>query len=128
MEHTKPQPLKSPQLYSYAAGFVLSIICTAVVYWFVDRHIANGNPDSSRRLLIAFIMAFAMVQLVVQLVFFLHLGREHKPKWNMYALLFTGLIVTILVAGTLWIMANLNYNMMPEQQDTYIIKDEGVHN
>lgn len=130
METTKPQPLKSPQLYSYIIGFGLSVICTLVVYYFVNRHVTSGHTAISHRFLVAFIMVFAMVQLVVQLVFFLHLGKENKPKWNLYALLFTGLIVAIVVAGTLWIMANLDYthaNMTPEQTDSFIIHDEGVN-
>lgn len=128
MKSHEAKPLKSPQLYSYIIGFVLSIICTLVVYALVSRHVASDHNEISHRFLVAITMAFAMVQLIVQLVFFLHLGREQKPKWNTYALLFTGLIVTIVVAGTLWIMANLDYShasTSPSQAETEIIKDEG---
>lgn len=128
MKSNDAQPLKSPQLYSYITGFVLSIICTVIVYLLVSKHVATDHNELSHRFLVAITMAFAMVQLIVQLVFFLHLGREQKPKWNTYALLFTGLIVAIVVAGTLWIMANLDYshaNTTPSQVETEIIKDEG---
>lgn len=126
---TEPKSLKSPQLTAYIVGFVLSIICTLIVYGLVNKHVSSNHSELSHHFLIAVIMIFALVQLFVQLIFFLHLGRENKPRWNLYALLFTGLIVTIFVAGTLWIMAHLNYNMQLENQrddGQSIIEDEGI--
>jgi len=49
----------------------------------------------------------ALVQLVVQLVLFLHVGQEEKPRFNLLALSFGLITVVILVGGTLWIMQNL---------------------
>jgi heme/copper-type cytochrome/quinol oxidase subunit 4 len=68
---------------------------------------------------------------MVQLFFFLHIGRESKPRLNAAAFLFATLVVTILVAGSLWIMDNLNYHhgahehKTPAEVDEHIIHDEG---
>jgi cytochrome o ubiquinol oxidase operon protein cyoD len=60
-------------------------------------------------------------------VFFLHLGRETKPRWKLAVFVGMIIIVAILAFGSLWIMANLNYHMAPSQTDTFIVKDEGIH-
>ncbi len=53
------------------------------------------------------------LQALVQLVFFLHLGVEEKPHWNLISFLFAVLVMVLVVGGSLWIMASLNYNAMP---------------
>ncbi len=92
-------------LRSYVTGFVMSILLTLLPYFIVVKHLLSGY------MLVAAIVCFGVAQLLVQLVFFLHLSPKAKAKWNLIALVFTGLIVLILVVGTLWIMNNLNYNM-----------------
>jgi cytochrome o ubiquinol oxidase operon protein cyoD len=77
--------------------------------------------------LVYIILALAVVQLVVQSVFFLHVGRDNK--WKLITYLFAILIVLIIVVGSLWIMNNLNYNMMqmtPEQMELYMQQNEGM--
>lgn len=92
-------------LRSYITGFVISILLTLLPYFIVVDHLLSGY------MLVAAITLFGIAQLLVQLVFFLHLSPKAKAKWNLIALVFTALIVVILVVGTLWIMNNLNYNM-----------------
>lgn len=110
-------------LLSYGIGFVLSLGLTTAAYLFVVNHVLSGSR------LVAAIVGFGILQLGVQLLFFLHLGRESKPHWNLTVFSFALIVVGILVVGSLWIMNNLNYNMMtsPQQTDTSIIRDEGVH-
>jgi cytochrome o ubiquinol oxidase operon protein cyoD len=105
---------------SYSIGFLLSIICTIAAYELVVHHVLSGWS------LIAAICLLAIVQLLVQLLFFLHLNKGSKPRWNLIVFSFMLILVGILVIGSLWIMANLNYNMDPAQQEQFIIKDEGV--
>ena len=93
---------------SYVVGFALSIALTLAAYFMVTHH-ALG-----RTALIVAIFALAMIQLYVQLVFFLHLGREGKPRLNLMTFLFMLLVLVIVVAGSLWIMNNLNYHMTPQ--------------
>lgn len=92
-------------LRSYITGFAISISLTLLPYFIVTKHILSGS------MLAAAVVLLGIVQLFVQLVFFLHLSPKAKAKWNLIALVFTALVVVILVVGTLWIMKNLNSNM-----------------
>ena len=78
-------------------------------------------------ILIAIIMFCAVLQFAIQLIYFLHMGKEEKPYWNFTVFLSTMGVVFILVTGSLWIMYHLNYNMMPQQVEDFIMHDEGVH-
>lgn len=94
-------------LRDYVIGFVLSVILTAIPFWLVMAHpFANGVT-------IALIMAFAAVQIVVHMIYFLHMSPRAEDGWSMTALLFTVIIVAIMLSGSLWVMYNLNINMMP---------------
>lgn len=114
---------------AYFAGYIFSLALTlaafALVWWQAD----SDRQVFSDGFLLAWVAALAMVQLLTQLVFFLHLGRESKPRWNLAVLLFAATIVIILVFGSLWIMQNLNYHdrggYEPRQLESEIIQDEG---
>ena len=92
---------------SYVLGFFLSLLLTLSAYFVVANHLF------SRSVLVSIIVGLGLMQALVQLVLFLHLGQETKPHWNMLVFLFMLLIVVILVFGSLWIMAQLNYRVMP---------------
>jgi len=67
------------------------------------------------------------VQLIVQMVFFLHIGRG--SHWKAVTFVFTAIFVLIVVVGTIWIMNNLNYNMMdmsPTEMQQYMEHNEGI--
>ena len=91
---------------SYATGFILSIVLTVIAFGLVMSGVL------SRSATVLGILAAAIAQLLVQLHYFLHLDTSSAMRWNVLALLFTLLIMTLFVAGTLWIMSNLNYRMM----------------
>jgi cytochrome o ubiquinol oxidase operon protein cyoD len=66
----------------------------------------------------------ALTQMVVQLMFFLHLGDETSPRYKTISFSFMGGIMFIVVAGSLWIMANLDANMMhmtPKEKSDYMM-------
>lgn len=114
---------------SYLAGYVLSLILTISAFLLVARHVSSHHQIFSDGLLIALISILALIQLFVQLVAFLHLGRESKPRWNLVVMSFALIVVAILIFGSLWIMANLNYHhqpLTPDQTNSYILRDEGV--
>ncbi|MBB4840237.1 cytochrome o ubiquinol oxidase operon protein cyoD [Sphingomonas kyeonggiensis] len=91
----------------YVIGFVLSVILTAIPFYLVmERPFSNGVTAAA-------IMAFAMVQIVVHMVYFLHLKPKAEGGWTMTALLFTIIVVVIMLSGSLWVMYHLNANMMP---------------
>lgn len=107
-------------LTSYIIGFVLSIVLTFLAYILVVNHILEGAS------LVATIVGLAIIQLFVQLFFFLHLGKESKPRWNLLMFAFALSVVIIIVFGSLWIMNNLDYNMMHDSHNnTENIRDQG---
>jgi cytochrome o ubiquinol oxidase operon protein cyoD len=113
---------------SYVIGYIISLILTLVSFLLVKIHLLSNHRIPSDQLLIIFVISVALIQLVVQLLFFLHL--KDGPRLNLIVFLFMLIVVVILVFGSLWIMHNLNYNhihiLTPEQTNTFIIKDEGI--
>jgi cytochrome o ubiquinol oxidase subunit IV len=106
---------------SYIIGFVLSVATTLLAYFFV---VNNLWP---KEIMIYAVLGIAVIQLIVQMVFFLHLGTG--SRWKAVTFYFTILIVAIVVIGTIWIMNNLDYNMMhmsPEQMEEYMQKNQGI--
>lgn len=115
-----------PNFKAYVIGFTLSIILTLAAYSVV----VSDKWRSAT--IMAVILVLAVIQLFVQIIFFLHVGKESKPRWNLIAMSFAAMVVLILVFGSLWIMKNLNYghehhHTTPEQDSQYIIKDELIH-
>lgn len=93
---------------SYMIGFVLSVILTAIPFWLVMSGVLGSNQ------LTAFaIMAFAVAQIIVHMIYFLHMNGKSEGGWTMLALVFTIILVVIALAGSLWVMYHLNTNMMP---------------
>jgi len=93
---------------SYVTGFILAAILTAIPFWLVmDREFESSRTTA------LIILAFAMVQIVVHLVYFLHMDTKSESGWNMLALIFTLVLVVITLSGSIWIMYHLNANMMP---------------
>ncbi|MEM9104800.1 MAG: cytochrome o ubiquinol oxidase subunit IV [Pseudomonadota bacterium] len=91
---------------SYITGFILALILTAIPFALVW---SAAVPASTTFLVIA---ACAIIQVLVHLYFFLHINLRTTPRENMLALLFAGVLIFILVGGTLWIMFDLHYRMM----------------
>ena len=90
---------------SYVIGFALAIILTAIPFGLVMSHAVSATP-----LLIA---GFAIAQIVVHVVYFLHVNRSEEQRWNLIALVFTAIVVFIILGGSIWIMHQLYANMMP---------------
>lgn len=110
--------MKPHSAAAYVAGFLSAVALTLMAYFSVVEQWLDGSQ------LVGAIMALAAVQLVVQLVFFLHLGREDKPRWNLAVFVFMFIVLVIIVAGSLWIMQNLNYHttMSPQEMNQYMLK------
>jgi cytochrome o ubiquinol oxidase operon protein cyoD len=109
---------------SYIIGFVSSLALTLTAYILAEAHLNHGAL--THRAILTVIAGLAVVQFIVQLLFFLHLGRERRPRWKF--LVFWGmlLVVGILVIGSLWIMHSLNYRMTPEQMLKYMNSQDGL--
>ncbi len=93
-------------LKSYIIGFILSIALTVIPYMIVVHHMLVEDA------IIIAIIGLGVIQLLVQLIFFLHLGLAPDQRSNLLTFCFTTLVLVILVVGSLWIMYNMNYNMM----------------
>ncbi len=92
---------------TYVRGFLLSVLLTLMAFCMVGF----GGFGLSKAALYVAVAALAIIQLFVQLVFFLHLSTHSKSSWNLLSFIFTLVMVAILVVGTMWIMYNLYANM-----------------
>jgi cytochrome o ubiquinol oxidase operon protein cyoD len=91
---------------SYLIGFVLAVVLTAASFWLVM------HGGFTRETTVLGLAGLAAVQIVVHLVYFLHLNSSSSQRWNVTAFAFTVLTVVIVIGGTLWIMHNVSMNMM----------------
>jgi cytochrome o ubiquinol oxidase subunit IV len=90
---------------SYAIGFILSIVLTLISFYLVG---SGALPKADLYIAVGIL---ALIQLFIQLVFFLHLSTHSKARWNLLSFLFTLVMVLIFVIGTFWIMYHLYENM-----------------
>jgi cytochrome o ubiquinol oxidase operon protein cyoD len=95
-------------LKSYLIGFGLSVVLTAVPFWLV----MTGALHSQSGTAVA-ILALAAVQIVVHMIYFLHMNAKSEGGWTLMALIFTVVLVVIALTGSIWVMYHLNANMMP---------------
>ncbi len=95
-------------LKGYVTGFVLSVILTAIPFWLVMAKVLPGPKLTG-----FVILGFAAVQMVVHMIYFLHMNAKAEGGWSLLALLFTIALVVILLAGSIWVMYHMNTNMMP---------------
>ncbi len=95
-------------LKDYAIGFVLSVILTAIPFWLVMAKVFDKSSTTA-----AVILAFAAVQVVVHMVYFLHMNGKAEGGWSLLATWFTLVLLVIVLAGSIWVMYHMNINMMP---------------
>ncbi|WP_298208258.1 cytochrome o ubiquinol oxidase subunit IV [Acidovorax sp.] len=93
----------------YMTGFVLSIILTAIPFWLVMAKVI-----SDRNTAVLVLGGFAVVQILVHMVCFLHMNGKVEGGWTLLSTIFTVVFVAIAIAGTLWVMFHMNTNMMPD--------------
>jgi cytochrome o ubiquinol oxidase operon protein cyoD len=98
---------KSSDVLVYTVGLLGAVILTATSFWAANTPVLWG-PGVALGLAV-----LAIAQMGVHLVFFLHITTGPDNTNNVLALAFGILIVSLVVIGSLWIMANLNDTMMP---------------
>ncbi|MBS0531715.1 MAG: cytochrome o ubiquinol oxidase subunit IV [Proteobacteria bacterium] len=98
------------RLIGYGVGLGLAILLTATSFFIAGTDLV-WQPSIPVALVV-----LAIAQMGVHLVFFLHITTGPDNTNNVMALAFGVLIVILLIGGSLWIMANLNHNMMPMDQ------------
>jgi cytochrome o ubiquinol oxidase operon protein cyoD len=94
-------------LKDYSIGFILSVILTAIPFWLVMTH--QLAPGTTKFV----ILGFAAVQVVVHMIYFLHMNSKSEGGWNMMALILTAILLFIILTGSIWVMYHMNANMMP---------------
>lgn len=93
-------------LRSYSVGLILSIILTVIPFYMVmERSLAPGA-------LMAVIFILAVVQVIIQAIYFLHLTKDAEGGWNLLTLCFTVMTLALIVGGSIWIMFHLHMNTM----------------
>ena len=113
---------KDDRLTNYAIGYATCILLTLIAYLIANLGYYRNWA------IIATIATFALIQFVIQIVFFLHLSKEKKDRWKLYVFISMILVVLILVVGSIWIMNNLNNNMMLDQKQAnhYLRSQDGL--
>ncbi len=106
---------------SYVIGFVLSLVFTIIPYCLVVNKVVSGST------LIAVILGVAVLQMIIQILFFLHLGRGPKPLYNVAFFVATVGTILVVVVGSVWIMNHLNYNMAPTDMSKQLFEKEGIY-
>ena len=107
-DHHDDGPVSHSTFKGYMTGFVLAVILTAIPFWLVMGKVLDSKSTTA-----LIILGFAVVQIVVHMVYFLHMDTKSEGGWNMLALIFTLVLVVITLAGSLWVMYHMNTNMMP---------------
>ena len=92
----------------YLTGFILSLILTAIPFWIVMGNVFDKSSTTA-----FVVLAFAAVQIVVHMIYFLHMNAKSEHGWTMLALIFTVVVVVITLSGSLWVMYHMNHNVIP---------------
>ncbi len=98
-------------LREYLIGFLLSVVLTAIPFWLVMAKVIEN-----RTVAVLVLGGFAVVQILVHMVYFLHMNGKVEGGWTLLSTIFTGVFVAIAIAGTLWVMFHMNTNMMPAHE------------
>lgn len=93
-------------LKEYISGFIYSVILTVIPFYLVM------TGQGSTQLVVAVIFICAVAQILVQLIYFLHMNTSSEQMWNTSSAVFVVVIVAIVLIGSLWIMQHLNHNML----------------
>lgn len=100
-------------LKSYVIGFILCLFLTGVSFWIVYAKLLSGHP------LVYTLIGLGVIQAIVQMIFFLHVGQEDHPRWETISFCFMVMCVLILVIGSLWVLNDLDKRVMPNMSSTH---------
>jgi cytochrome o ubiquinol oxidase operon protein cyoD len=95
-------------LRDYLTGFGLSVVLTAIPFWLVMSGVIENKTVTA-----ILILLMAAVQIVVHMIYFLHMNAKAEGGWTLMSLIFTVMVLAIALSGSVWIMYHLKVNMMP---------------
>jgi cytochrome o ubiquinol oxidase operon protein cyoD len=113
-----------PTIHSYVAGYALAVLLTLAAFGLAYIHISSDHRTFSHEMLMYVLIALALLQLVLQSIFFLHLSGRKEERSKMMTYIFTIYTVAFIVIGSIWVMNNLNNNMSPEQVAKYMHNED----
>lgn len=94
----------------YIVGFVLAAILTVIPFWMA----MTGTPN------LKVLVVFAIAQIIVHVVCFLHIDASRPQRWNLMTFIFGIATILIIVVGSVWVMENSMQNMMSKKQMQYM--------
>ena len=95
------------------------MILTAIPFWLVMTHQFEKSSTTA-----IVVLAFAAVQVLVHMVYFLHMNGKAEGGWSMLSTVFTVVLLVIVLAGSIWVMYHMNKNMMPSMgNDVHNMQD-----
>ena len=119
----KKHPTATPK--SYVLGYIYSVVLTLAAYYLVVNEVLSGWTAAF------IILSLAVLQLAVQLFYFLHVDQGKKPRWNLITFFFAVMVVLIVVLGSIWIMVNLSYHHAhhgtSDEVEQYIQQEELIN-
>ena len=92
----------------YVKGFILAVILTAIPFYLVMNGVITDRATA-----VGVLGLFAIIQVLVHMVYFLHMNGKIQGGWTMLSTLFTVIFLSLAIAGTLWVMFHMNANIMP---------------
>lgn len=98
-------PLK-PLVTKYVFGFVSALVLSTAAYVIVVEHWFDTGFTT-----MAVLLLLATLQLIIQLVCFLHLGIKDRSRTRTFTITFALVMMLVIVVGSLWVMKNLDYRM-----------------
>ena len=103
---------------AYSWGFLSALVLIYLAYFAV----VNGWFEGTT--LAIWLLAIATVQFFVQMIVFLHIFDESKPRWTLWSIVYSFAMLLIIVVASLWIMHNMNYNMhmTPQQMEEFMLE------
>jgi cytochrome o ubiquinol oxidase operon protein cyoD len=118
-ELIESQP-KHGTIASYVVGFGLSLVFTFIPYYLVTQKAFPGW-------LLVIIIGFGILQMLIQVLFFLHLGRKPYQPWQTGFLVATIGEIIVVVGASIWIMQHLHYNMTPADMKDKLVGGEAIY-
>lgn len=98
-------------LTQYIVGFVGSVLLTLAAFYIVSASVFTGWTA------VFYILGLAFIQCMIQLFCFLHIAEDGRPRWKLHTFLFMLFALAIVVAGSMWVVSDLNKRMMPTTQE-----------
>jgi cytochrome o ubiquinol oxidase operon protein cyoD len=104
--HTNSSDVPHVTVRGYLIGFVLAVVLTVASFWAATSGAFRGESA------IVALAVLAAVQVIVHVVFFLHVNASKGQRWHAMSFAYTILMSFILIVGTVWVMHNVHMLMM----------------